>query len=200
MSLMAHDDQDYEAIRLSNIARNKALLESLGLGEYKIPDAPVKASKASASKKKKTSAPGTKKRKVSEDTAVDTEEGAEKRARTPKRPKLDTQDSEDTLVGIRRSSRSVRRISYANDGAHVAAARARALGDDSGSGSDFDSDADDDDNDDVDELDEGGVGKSKKRGKKAKNGKNGRRRLVHGLVDETKQRNVAKMGERSHDP
>lgn len=189
---MANDEHDYEAVRLSNIARNKALLESLGLGEYTIPDAPAKTPKTSAAKKK-ASAPKTKKRKDSEDTAVDTEQGS----RAPKRPKLDPKDSQDTLVGTRRSSRTVRRISYANDGAHVAAARARAraLKSDSGSGSDFDSDADDDS--DEEESDEGGARKSKKRAKKSKNGG---RRLVSGLVDETKQRNVAKMGERSHDP
>lgn len=202
---MTHDEEDYEAFRLSNIAKNKALLESLGLNEFKIPDAPIKPSKSSktATKQKKSGASAPKKRKGSDDTAVGDgeDEGTEKRARPPKRPKIDGQDSQDTLVETRRSSRNIRRVSYANDGAHIAAARVRALESESDySSSNFDSEDDEDDElDDDDGEGEGGKAKQKK-SKNTKKVKNGGRRLVQGVVDDAKQRNVAKMGERSHDP
>ena len=54
-------ENSYEALRLANIARNKALLESLGLDEFRIPDAPPKPSKSS---KNKTKPPPSKKRKT----------------------------------------------------------------------------------------------------------------------------------------
>lgn len=194
---MAVDEEDYEAVRLSNIARNKALLESLGLSEFKIPDAPAKTSKASNPSSKKRKTASTKKRKGSDDTAVE-DSDSEQRARTPKRPKLKSEGSDDTLVGTRRSSRNVQRVSYANDGVYVAAARARKVAaseDEDETDSEFNSEASDDAEDGSD--DEKG-GKAKKN--KSKKKKNGGRRLVQGLVDDTKLRNVAKMGERSHDP
>lgn len=183
---MARGETDYEAQRLANIARNKAILEALGLDDFKIPDAAPKALKAKKAAKSRTAPPKKSKQNGSDDTAVDAP------ARASKRVKVASDDDGEDDGMRRRSSRNVRRVSYANDGEKLGGGiRARAAPVVSDSGSDFDSDEDDDE----DEA-EGGR-KKRKRGTKSMNGG---RRLVSGIVDDTKQRNVAKMGDRLHDP
>jgi len=104
---------DYEAQRQRNIANNKAILASIGLDQYKIPDAiPTKGLKKRAPKPPKRST----KRKV---TSEDTQEGEPipKKSKTVSTPPLEDGQT-------RRSSRHAGkpRVSYVRDGELLAAA------------------------------------------------------------------------------
>ena len=193
--MSASDEENpYEAQRLANIARNKALLESLGLDVVRIPDAQPKPSK---SHKKKTKAPHSKKLKARSPTTADggngsgeetVVEGDERGVSTRKRPNFRSEGSQDTLtLGARRSSRNIRRVSYADDGVHIAAHRRSHVKQENDDDYDSESDADDSeasfDEDDDDEKSKGSNRKRKRSG-----GKN------------SGVRKVAKLGNRIHDP
>ena len=204
------EENSYEALRLANIARNKALLESLGLDEFRIPDAPPKPSKSS---KNKTKPPPSKKRKTEtpatnggngsgDETVVESEDTRERHLSTrQKRPTIRSNSSQDTLVegGARRSSRNIRRVSYANGGVHILAQRNRRskseeAGEEYVNESDADDSEDDFDNDaDDEEKPNNASNKKRRRG----SGKNSGRKSRDGS---TKLRRVAKMGNRKHDP
>jgi len=205
---MSNDDGEnsYEALRLANIARNKALLESLGLDEFRIPDAPPKPSKSS---KKKTKPPPSKKRKTEstggngsgDETVVEGEDARERRISTrQKRPNIRSDSSQDTLVegGARRSSRNIRRVSYANDGVHILAQRnGRSKSEETEEEYENESDVDDSEDDsDNDEDDEGKPNNASNKKRRRGSGKNSGRKSRDGPTN----RKVAKMGNRVHDP
>lgn len=194
------EENPYEAQRLANIAKNKALLESLGLGELRIPDAQPKPSK------KKTKPPPAKKRKIGkhftadggngsgDETVVEDENGERLRKPRPTLKSEDNSSSQDTpVLGARRSSRNIRRISYANNGARVLAQRqGRAkLDDEDDDSEDYKSEPDADNS--GDEFDEGDSDEERPR-----RPLNKKRRKKP--VDERNSRQVAKLGNREHDP
>jgi hypothetical protein len=203
------DENPYETQRLANIARNKALLESLGLDEVRIPDARPKPSK------NKTKPPPAKKRKTEkrstanggngsgEETAVEGENNSERRV-SPRKPRptfksQGSNSSQDTLdLGARRSSRNIRRISYAKDGAHVLAqrqGRAKEEEEDDDSGEDYEIESDaDESGDEFDEDDDDEEKPKKAQNKKRRRSSGGKKRPV------ANSRQVAKMGNRKHDP
>lgn len=114
------DGIDYEQLREKNIQKNRELLKTLGLDDYKIPEAAPKVPKT---KKKNNKRAQTKKRKAPsspppEATGSDGENTRVDTSLAPKKVKADmnAEDEEDGLPSRRRSSRNVRRVSYAQDG------------------------------------------------------------------------------------
>lgn len=216
---MADEEINYEQQRLNNIARNRELLLSLGLEDLRIPDAPPKSSKSkskgkSASKSKSKPTPRAK-RKASDDgddadedmTAVDGDGSSVggTTPRTPKRPKLGNGAGSDFAEsgGARRSSRNVRRVSYARDGA-IAAIRspspAAASSDDYSEGDDEDKSDAEEESEDEDEDGEPRKSKSKANKGGVSHGGKKAHHMRPGRVDHTKLRNVAPMGTRKNDP
>lgn len=189
---------DYEAQRLANIERNKALLLSLGLDEFRVPDAPAKPKSTPKSKAKPKNR--ATKRKIADDmaddnetTAINSDSTSPAPARSSKRAKVtiaEDADEDSSVQGARRSSRRVARVSYANDGVVAAQAKARSLSPEVSD--EFDDDDDDEDEEVEEDEDEGSEKPRRKRsqGRKRKTPRN----------DGEKLRNNPKMGKRLHDP
>ncbi|KAF9517809.1 hypothetical protein BS47DRAFT_444207 [Hydnum rufescens UP504] len=104
---------DYEALREANIARNRALIASLGLEDYRIPDAAPKAPKKHQRAQNKRKAPPTS--SADHNRAPDDDSA---RVSLPKKPRIHAQDGDNSepQTPLRRSSRNTSRISYAPGG------------------------------------------------------------------------------------
>lgn len=151
---------DYEALREANIARNKALIASLGLDEYRIPDAAPKAPKKPKRVQNKRKAPPA---HPADQNEADDDSARVSLSSSPKKPRIDGDNSEPQT--LRRSSRNVPRISYAQGGPQLKESSPSPLSSDS-----------------------------------PKVGEKSRRKPTADILDDTKKRNVPKMGQRTNDP